>query len=607
MAEASSSAGKTSPGDVEIKLELTEEEGKEVTRRICSKNRSDPEREALIRTDPAYPASKRLLEACRDRAAKKARGQGGSPDGMSQTAEIQRLQAANRANEQAMTTARDALFAAAVKNKHGAMTAIPVAARPTTGLGWLAGQVATSWQNAVTHADSRQVYFDELNRVQAALTTAMGIDAIVRAPQPANTIVANRDVTAYIHGMRGKFMAKCGELQRSIAERDAATKALAEAKKRIAELEAAAGLTGMAGPSSAAAPAAAASAPAAPAAVPGLTGPQAHEAQRLSGIPMAELIAAIREFPVLKQGIQAIVQVSNTVMHESNKMRAITDMVRNVKPLPMGQQAPAVETVARTKYDEMKGNYHELASLCNESGLKELTGEDATIAPEIKSCLALMKKHGGPDVCGRMIRVQHEQRKALYHTVLSSQALSNNDIVCCKFMSSGAASAVPMYALGVVQNIPHKDTPGALHVQSMFQNDGVYENGKRIGFCIPPTPECYEVVTSRTVRDFFDRVFDTSNVKHLHNNAVKMNYTGKALGTYRDTLYTHTTGMLINFMKDKRGFFTQYEQRNLKDPKAAKAAEEQRLASAEVIDLGDDSDDESAVVSSLRGQQAARS
>lgn len=584
---STSTASKSPVASKEFEIKLDDEEQKEVTRRLTAKD--DKEREKNRLSDPAYPANKRLKESCLSRAA---RGSADSPDGMSIRGELQQLKSNNAANEQAIKAAKDALFAAAVTNKHGAITAVPAASRPHTGLAWLAQQTCKSWVEAVKHADRLTEESRALHKVRTSLTQAIRNDGFaLGTASPHGALQVDADLLGYSQGMRTKYTTKCGELQRATQERDAATKALDAAKKRIAELEAAAGLSGMATAAAAAAPVPASAGPSASAgtvvARPVLTAYQTNEAQRLSGIPMDQLVSAVREYPSIKEPIQAI--VSLRAMHESSKMRVVRDIVFSVKPPPMGQQPASPNTVTREKYDEMKDRTNKVEKLFRDSGLGELTEDDATIAPEIKACLSLMRRNGGPEICARMVQIQSEQKKKIYHDLLDRMLLKANDILCCRFMTSGRSDASPMYALGVVQNIPHKDTPGAIHVMSMFQNDGVYETGKKIGFCIPPTLESYEVVTKRTVRSFFDKVFDKTNVKHLHKNATTMNYTAKNEPNYRDTLYTHTTGMLINFMQDKRGFFTQYERDCLKDPKAAIAAETTRNAAgrAAAIDLGD--------------------
>lgn len=614
----------------EIKLELTEEEGKEVQRRVNSKHMTDREREAMKLDDPAYPAGKRLMEACRDRAAKKARGPEGSPDGISRSVEMQRLQANNNANEQAMQSARDALFAAAVKNKHGAITAIPQASRATTGLGWLAAEVSKSWTNAVGHADARSVQAACLGQITSVLNAALRSDAINVATGQSTTAKVQQDFQTYIQGMRSKFTAKCGELTRMKAHSDAIAKdrdsqvamlrnvraELEAAKKRIAELEgnsgsslgalasAAAAAAGSAGSSSSAPKAPARAMPVVPAPKNLVTASEIREASMITGMGVRDMQAFLTENKPARVPIQSIVNFRP--LHESSKRTAIMNIVHAVKPPPMGQPPAQPEMVTRAKYDQQKERCATLEKHFRNSGLADLVEEDATVEPDVKSCLALMKKSGGPDLCARMVQIHCEQKKKMYHGILDQLLLKPNDIICCKWLSSGAASAVPMYALGVVQNVPHKDTPGAVNVQSMFLNDGCYETGKRIGFVIVPTLDSYEVVTKRNVRDFLDKVFDVTNVKHLHNNASKMNYTAKNLANYRDSLYSHTTSMLSHFMPNQSGMFTTYQRDCLKDPKAARAAADAKTKAAMdgAVDLVSD-DEEDAVVSTLAGAPAA--
>lgn len=278
---------------------------------------------------------------------------------------------------------------------------------------------------------------------------------------------------------------------------------------------------------------------------------------------------------------------------DAAKKRILELEARKPEPAPAPAPAPVPEspTITREKYEDMKARALKAEKLLQESGLSQLVADDAGVAPEIKSCLALMKKYGGPAICTRMLQIQAEQKKRMYIDLLDRMLLKPGDILCCKFMSSHMPNAVPMFALGIVHTTAHTESPGVIHVLSMFQNDGLFETGKRVGSGLPPVLDGYELVTKRSLRPFFDKVFDITNLKLLHKNALSMKYTTKTETEYRDTLYKHTTGALINTMSDKRGFFTLYERDCLRNPKAALEAENKRRGdasgSSSAIDLGE--------------------
>lgn len=276
---------------------------------------------------------------------------------------------------------------------------------------------------------------------------------------------------------------------------------------------------------------------------------------------------------------------------DAAKKRVIELEARKPEAALAPAPVPESPTITREKYEDMKARALKAEKLLQESGLSQLVADDAGVAPEIKSCLALMKKYGGPAICTRMLQIQAEQKKRMYIDLLDRMLLKPGDILCCKFMSSHMPNAVPMFALGIVHTTAHTESPGVIHVLSMFQNDGLFETGKRVGSGLPPVIDGYDIVTKRSLRSFFDKVFDIANLKLLHKNALSMKYTTKTETEYRDTLYKHTTGALINTMSDKRGFFTLYERDCLRNPKAALEAENKRRGdasgSSSAIDLGE--------------------